>query len=368
MSAFGEYKARFDADDLESLAGTAEGLLWLKLRSIARQALLDEFARRRGLDLGKKTLSEKFEALFAALAADPVESQGALNRFIRTYAPAYPPTKLEEIASELHKMRHFSWGGDYANALDKFLVDRYVKRYYSFAAIQHRLAAEIPQAVNGYVLCSWYNHWSTILIENIFKQHRKVLPAIGAIKKVDFFIDDVPFDLKTTYLPLNFIDQKRKAAGLASEFTALKRAAKQSGIAYAEQGRARDAAYEIAEKIKVSGDANSRECLRGLRDFRRRLLARCAQNPAELIQNLYEKQGAMRFDAGNRLFVVLADAHDFDDSWKLKRNPDLLKGRIHKYLDGFSKERARNLRVTFTYAAKGGKFSALADAVFIVAE
>jgi hypothetical protein len=367
LTPFDKYKALFDADKMEALAASREGLLWLKVKSITRTKLLDDFSRFADIPLEGK-IQEKSTALFAALLPDIERGHDRLNRFIKTSESPYSQEKLNAIAAELHKMRHFSWGGDYANALDKFLVDRYVKKISSFSEIAGKLAVEIPQAVGGYVLCSWYNHWSTILIENIFKRHDKVLPAIGGVKKVDFFIDDVPFDLKTTYLPENFIAQKRKDAGLRSELAELKRAAKENAIAFDEKARARDVAGEIAEKIKIRGGAESRQVLRDIRNFRRRLICACVANPAALIKNLYEQQGAMRFDASNRLFVVLADTNDFENSWKLKRHPDLLEESIYAYLDSFSKERIGKMRLTFTHKARSGEFSAVSDAIFIITE
>ena len=139
------------------------------------------------------------------------------------------------MVSELYKLREFNWGGDYKNALDKFLVDRYIKVYQDFDILFSKFEGEINRAVQGYVLCSWYNHWSSILIEHIFKTHPIVLPTVGQIKKVDFFINDIPFDLKVTYLPANFIETKRKEKGLQPELTELKQKAKLAGITFTKQ-------------------------------------------------------------------------------------------------------------------------------------
>ena len=60
------------------------------------------------------------------------------------------------------------------------------------------------------MVCSWYNHWTSIIIEDIFKDHANVLPAVGLVKKIDFFVRDVPFDLKVTYLPEGYLKEKRQ--------------------------------------------------------------------------------------------------------------------------------------------------------------
>jgi hypothetical protein len=91
--------------------------------------------------------------------------------------------------------------------------------------------------VKGYVLNSWYNHWSSILIEHIFKSHKSVLPTVGQIKNVDFFINKIPFDLKVTYFPAEYLKQKRKERGLPVELTFLKAEAKNLKIYFDKEAR-----------------------------------------------------------------------------------------------------------------------------------
>jgi len=43
-----------------------------------------------------------------------------------------------------------------------------------------------------------------------------------------------------------------------------------------------------------------------------------------LVVWLYENQGAQRFGADNRLFVVLLDKKDIERSWELKRDFELV--------------------------------------------
>jgi len=54
-----------------------------------------------------------------------------------------------------------------------------------------------------------------------------------------------------------------------------------------------------------------------------------------LVVWLYENQGAQRFGADNRLFVVLLDKKDIERSWELKRDFDLVFQKID---DFFNKE------------------------------
>ena len=62
-------------------------------------------------------------------------------------------------------------------------------------------------------------------------------------------------------------------------------------------------------------------------------LEEALENPKELIIWLYENQGAQRFGADNRLFVVLASKNNLEESWKLKRDFDFVFSEIDKFLD-----------------------------------
>ena len=264
-------------------------------------------------------------------------------------------------------MRYFDWGGDYKNQLDKYLVDRFIKVYPDYDILLSKFDSDINKAVQGYVLCSWYNHWSSILIESVFKQHSIVLPTVGQIKKVDFFVNNTPFDLKVTYLPANFIEKKRKQKSLKSELSYLKQQAKVCNISFTKHHKSGDIYYEIVEKMK---DKSSEQCLESLHHIsqaRLDILKESQNNPKELIKNLYEEQGELRFDASNRLFLVLVDKSDFDNSWKLKRNLDLLRPKINDYLDSFETKNRDDLKIEFSYSGKG-TFQALSDVIFIVKE
>ncbi len=74
---------------------------------------------------------------------------------------------IETLSNDLYKVQSFKWGGDHTNSLDKYLVTRYVKAIISYDELQSKVP-EIGDAAYGYVMSSWYNHWSSILIEHVF--------------------------------------------------------------------------------------------------------------------------------------------------------------------------------------------------------
>jgi len=237
----------------------------------------------------------------------------------------------------------------------------------------NEIVSQLYKIRNIYDMCrmktyqyEFYEKETHDLIKNIFVSHPLVLPTVGQIKKVDFFINNIPFDLKVTYLPANFIEAKRREKGLKPELTELKQKAKQVNITFAKHKKSDDIYYEIVEKMKDRDDDFCRQALQNIKDIRLEILNRVILNPRELIQNLYEQQGELRFDASNRLFLILIDTEDFDNSWKLKRNLDLLKPNIKTYLDKFTEKNIEELKITFNYKGKEQTFTALSDAIFIL--
>lgn len=365
--SFTYWKNLYDSDKLEEFNFSPLGLLWLKIKSIVRKEFLSDFLASKEIRLSETSLTGQFIELYNLLAETPETAHQILDSFIKQKSVLQATDlDVESLVSELYKLRYFDWGGDYKNALDKYLVDRYIKVYKDFDELVSKFDTEINRAVQGYVLCSWYNHWSSILIEHIFKTHPIVLPTVGQIKKVDFFINNIPFDLKVTYLPANFIEAKRKVKGLKPELTELKQKARLANITFTQHKKSDDIYYEIVEKMKDRNDDYCRETLQDIKNIRLETLNEVIQNPRELIQNLYEQQGELRFDASNRLFLILVDTKDFDNSWKLKRNLDLLKPNIQNYLDKFSGKNIQELKITFNYKGKDQTFTALSDAVFIL--
>lgn len=364
---FSYWKKLYDTDELEEFNFDQRGLLWLKIKSILRKEILADFLQSEQIKIKVTSLNTQFSELYELLSQNIETSHQKLDTFIKhKHAEQVANLNVEKLVSELYKLKSFNWGGDYKNALDKFLVDRYIKIYQNFDELHSKLDLEISLAVRGYVLCSWYNHWSSILIEHLFKRHEIVLPTVGQIKKVDFFINNIPFDLKVTYLPANFIESKRKEKGLKPEFTELKQKAKEGNITFSKLNKANDIYDEIVEKMKTRNDDFCKQALQNIKNVRLEILREVQKNPKSLIQNLYEQQGELRFDASNRLFLILVDTEDFDNSWKLKRNMDLLLPIIKKYLDGFSKKSVENLKISFNYKGKDKSFTALSDAIFVV--
>lgn len=367
MKDFKYWKKLHESEKLEEFSQDRKGLLWLKTKSIVRKELIEEFLKINNIELTETALAKQFVELFDLLCVDIANSNQKLDEFIKAEnTKQVEGLDTTQLVSELYKLKNFDWGGDYQNSLDKYLVSRYVKVNKSFDTLISKFETEINVAVQGYVLNSWYNHWSSILIEHIFKSHSVVLPTVGQIKSVDFFINDVPFDLKVTYLPAEYIKTKRKEKGFPVELTFLKKKADEAKIDFDKKAKPADIFYEIIEKMKDRNDAFCSDVLAILKSEKLEILKEVQDNPKILATWLYENQGEMRFGSENRLFLVLVDTDDFGNSWKLKRNLDLLKPTILTYLDNFKNKKIDELKVTFEFKGKPQPFTALTDIIFVV--
>lgn len=367
MKDFNYWKKLHESEQLEEFSNDSIGLLWLKTKSIVRKELIADFTSSNTIVLKETALAKQFVELYNLLCKDTANSHKLLDEYIHTKNHKQVATlDTVQLVSELYKLKNFDWGGDYQNSLDKYLVSRYVKVHKSYDTLISKFETEINVAVQGYVLNSWYNHWSSILIEHIFKSHSAVLPTVGQIKSVDFFINNIPFDLKVTYLPAEYIKDKRKDKGFPVELTFLKKKAEEAKINFDKKAKPSDIFYEIVEKMKDRKDDFCTTVLETLKNEKLKILKEVQDNPKILATWLYENQGEMRFGSENRLFLVLVDTDDFTGSWKLKRNLDLLKPTIISYLDNFGTKKVDDLKVSFNFKGKPQTFTALTDIIFVV--
>jgi len=200
----------------------------------------------------------------------------------------------DDLKVELSKVKTFSWGV-VQGQLDQKIQSEYVRRIVRYDDLLNSVKANLYDEVTNYVICTWFNHWTTVLIEEHIGSHLKVIPTIKNVKGIDIFFDGQPFDLKVTYLPRGY----------------------------------------------SSNDAMS--------------------NPSDLAIWMYENQGAQRFGADNRLFVVLLDVDNPERSWELKRNFNLVFQKIDNF---FNEEEVSNRdEVVFTF--KRRTYTAIAKVLII---
>jgi hypothetical protein len=172
-SDFSSLKKLHDSASLEIFNTDKIAQLWLKVKSIGRKELILEFCSSNKIILSTNNLSNQFEELFNILVKDFKYSNKILDEYIVLKNKSIlKQLNRDQLISDLYKMKTFEWGGDQTNSLDKYLITHYVKSIMSYDELIQKFDTEINHAVKGYVLNSWYNHWTSILIEHIFKSHR----------------------------------------------------------------------------------------------------------------------------------------------------------------------------------------------------
>lgn len=365
---FEYWEKQFKSESLSEFNTDREGLLWLKIKSIIRPELMNKFLEENeSIQISASKQHDVFITLYDKLSQDVEPSHSLLDNFIRKISKQQvDDTNIDQLVTELYKLPNFEWGGDYQNSLDKYLVSRYVKtKDASYDKLVAKFDTEINSAVRGYVLNSWYNYWSSVLIENIFKSHQSVLPTIGLVKSVDFFINDIPFDLKVTYFPSEYLKLKRKGKGFPVELTFLKQQAKVSGI---ENISNYDKQYALETRMRDKNDEICQTALSTIKRQNKTIIKEAIDNPKELVKWLYENQGEMRFGAENRIFLVLVDSQNLSKSWQLKRNIDLLRPKINSYLDNFNNKKLDDMKLTFEYKDKPNPFTVYGDILFITTQ
>jgi len=260
----------------------AKEVLNLKLRSIPAASLRD-LAKAVGTDATGSAAKVAERVLSTDPPADVVDEfirKEYLRNRIEARRKIIPD---EEIKRELLRVDTFSWGA-VQGQLDQKIQTEYVRRFVRFDQLLEAVKRDLYDEVTSYVICTWFNHWTTVLIEEHIAMHPRVVPTLKPVKGLDIFFCGQPFDLKVTYLPRG---------------------------------------YDPKSAIR---------------------------DPRRLAIWLYENQGAQRFGAENRIFVVLFDEQCPADSWKLKMSFDLVFQSIDQFFD--HEDVSSDDEIAFTFGGK----------------
>ncbi|VAW22458.1 hypothetical protein MNBD_BACTEROID04-1031 [hydrothermal vent metagenome] len=188
--------------------------------------------------------------------------------------------ELLEIELKKRTKLPYYWGRKQLDKLDK--QTNFIYKINCFDSLLLKIEAsfkENSQYINlkNYTLNRWFNFWSAKTIEAIFCEHKNVKPHINSYNKfTDFFIENIPFDHKTTVFPNGF----------------------KKSVPYA------------------------------------------IEHKGELIEWLYKNQSQQqRKHFKNRLFIVLVNYQNENEHWKLKAEISWLKEIISAYLRKFESEK-----------------------------
>lgn len=175
----------------------------------------------------------------------------------------------EAIVAELNRVDSHIWGM-VQGAVDAHIQANYVRKYFKYDEIIGAIRGSLYGAIESYTLCTWYNHWSTVFLEDLICLNNNIVPIIKKVKGVDVIWNDQPVDIKVTNLPKEWFNDG-----------------------------------------KTIEDAIS--------------------DPVSVCEYLYRLQGAQRFGAENRLFIIIYNRQTPEDSWKIKREYELIKRSVNDF-------------------------------------
>ena len=353
----------FRNNDFPSIENDNRGIRFLKLRSMSRKATMEEFSEIHNIDISHLTSRGYFPYIFEL---ENITDQ-QINNFINL---KYQEERRERIGNQdylvdqMNRLQHFDWGGSFGNSLEKNIVNNYVKKIQSYDLINDEIEGTLLSSLRGYTLNSWYNHWTSILIEDLFKDHQTVLPTVGLVKKIDFFINDIPFDLKVTYFPEQLLADKLRDNGYGNELTMLKRICRQLDIFIPTDMKPKELKLHLYNIVAEDQRREANNFITTLKEHKRAIIAEAEENPSELKKWFYENQGEARFDASNRFFLVLTDETDMINSWKLKRNIVFLREKINTHLDNLMMD-MESLETEFYWHEDQQTYNCKSDILFI---
>jgi len=111
---------------------------------------------------------------------------------------------LPRVERELKKRLPYPyrWGRKQSNSWDN--STNFIYQTYSFETLLKRTANLSPE-LKDYALNRWYNFWSAMAAEDIFSSHENIIANKNSYDKlVDFTINNIPFDHKTSIFPKGF--------------------------------------------------------------------------------------------------------------------------------------------------------------------
>ncbi len=304
---------------------TPEGLRYLKVRSlIDSEPLTTSPSLRQWLGVQEQRFNRHgIEQLRVRVFNDNRISPADLDVQLRAVYEEIIATRKWDIHKLEGGLREISrtgdeywraWNSVYRDDIRTHIQHRFIRtpEIQDYSELLRRINEELDPIVKGYTIISWYNQWTSSLIELMIFSHPRVVPAARRIDKVDFFFLDVPIDLKLTFLPQGYLTHLRRNKQI-SDIT--------MAIAYVKD------------------------------------------QPLDLAKWLYENQGEARFSDSHRLFIVLVNERYPEQSWKLKSE----FSRIKEVVDAYLTHTKQLPQVTWEFQGRrtSGTFTTHADVLIV---
>lgn len=273
-----------------------------KLKSLKKNDLA-ELCKKFDLPV-KKEVAVMIESVLSSIGENRINTK-QINEYVKDLYKKLRDDNMsvsgathEAIVSELNKVDSHIWGM-VQGAIDAHIQTNYVRKFFKYNDIVNSMESKLYETMKSYALCTWYNHWSTVFLEDIISLNENVIPIIKKVKGVDIIWNEQPVDIKVTNLPKEWFKD----------------------------------GHTIEDAMN---------------------------NPILVSKYLYELQGAQRFGDDNRLFIIIYDINNPLESWKIKREYNLIKNSV----DDFFSQNIQLDPVTFSYGRK--QYQAHSKVLFIV--
>lgn len=153
----------FRNDDFPKIESDVRGVRFLKLRSMSRKEIMEEFCARHDIAIEGIKSKDYFEKVFEDENITDTKINEYINlRYEQERADRY--SSQEYLVDQLNRLQYFDWGGSFGNSLEKNIINNYVKKIQSFEKINEEIEGSLLSSMRGYTLNSWYNHWTSIII------------------------------------------------------------------------------------------------------------------------------------------------------------------------------------------------------------
>ena len=156
----------FEQDQIRELAESRDGLRFLQLRSLSRKEYLVTLFNQASITPQSSSAQGMFREAYETAELDEEVIQETISRIFRLEREERK-AKEPELVNQLYRLEVFDWGGLHQNNLEKTIVDNYIKTIRDYDDLSNCIENELHHSMRGYVLCSWYNHWTSIIIEDI---------------------------------------------------------------------------------------------------------------------------------------------------------------------------------------------------------
>lgn len=166
MLDFNEAVNLYKNDKIRELAETDDGMRFLKLRSVSRKKYLEYLISKFKLQIGNLKSREWLQFIYES----DIQSED-IDDIIQEVFEKERKTRRnneQQLINELYKIQSFDWGGLHQNSLEGTIVNRYVKQITSYKSLHDEIEGNLHNSLRAYVVASWYNHWTSIIIEDIF--------------------------------------------------------------------------------------------------------------------------------------------------------------------------------------------------------